>query len=186
MSPQRGLGRLSARPAGLATGSKTYVRRAGRVYGHSTGAAPGQKQFYRQIYTIPAWDDFLKLFRVGSLVQVCAGASTLGIARIDLDPLAPGANVIGDAFRLPLHDHAVDTVACDPIYSLPLDQRVHLQRELARVARRRILFKGPWIPRARGFRLIETFLLASHTYQNVAVLSVLDVAGRQHTLLTSP
>lgn len=94
--------------------------------------------------------------------------------------------MIGDAFRLPLRDDTVGTVACDPIYGLGLDQRVHLQRELARVARRRILFKGPWIPRARGFRLIETFLLLSHTCQNVAVLSVLDVAATQHALPTRP
>jgi hypothetical protein len=186
LSPQRGLGRASARPAGLATGSKAYVRHLGRVYGHSTGAAPGQKQFYRHIYTIAAWDDFVRLFAIGTLVQVCAGGSRLGIARIDLDPRAPGANVIGDAFRLPLRDHSVDTIACDPMYNLGFDRRVHLQRELARVARRRILFKAPWIPRARRFRLIEIFLLASHTCQNVAVLSVLEASGTQSVLRITP
>lgn len=83
---------------------------------------------------------------------------------------------------LPLADASVDTVACDPIYGLGFPERVRLQRELSRVARRRILFKAPWIPRARGFRLSQVFLLASHTCQNVAVLSVLERRGQQTVL----
>ena len=182
MSPRRGLGRVSARPAGLQTGSKAYIRHVGSVYGHPNGSSPGQKHFYRRIYSIKAWDDFLQLHRVGTVAQVCCGASTIGIARVDLDREAPGANVRGDAFHLPLQDKCVDTVACDPIYGIAFPNRVHLQRELARVARRRILFKGPWIPRARGFRLVGAFLLASHTCQNVAVLSVLEARAAQEGL----
>ena len=60
------------------------------------------------------------------------------------------------------------------MYELGNDQRVHLQRELTRVAKSRVLFKGPWIPRATGWRLVETVLMASHTCGNVAVLSRLD------------
>lgn len=174
MSPQRGLGSLSKRNAGIEPGSKAYVRHPGAVYGHSNGRAPGQKHAYRAVYTIKAWEDFLRLLSVGTVAQICCGASKFGVVRIDRDPNAPGANVLGDMHSLPLADQSFDTAACDPIYSIGFPERVRLQRELARVARRRILFKEPWIPRARGWRLVQTFLLASHTCQNVAVLSVLD------------
>src|SRR5438132_1672841 len=180
---KRGLGRLSKRASGVSSGSKAFVRHPGQVYGHSNGSRPGQKHFYNRVYSIEAWDDFLRLFTVGTLAQVCCGASTLGTIRVDIDSAAPGVNVIGDMYALPLGDQAVDTVACDPIYGIGFPERVRLQRELARVSRRRILFKGPWIPRARGFKLKEAFLLASHTCQNVAVLSVLERIGVQNALL---
>lgn len=134
------------------------------------------------MYTIKAWDDFLRLWAVGTLAQVCCGASKIGDVRIDIDPKAPGVDVVADMLTLPLADASVDTVACDPIYGLGFPERVRLQRELSRVARRRILFKAPWIPRARGFRLSQAFLLASHTCQNVAVLSVLERRGHQTVL----
>lgn len=177
--PQRGLGSTSKRSAEIKPGSKAFVRHMGSVYGHSSGSAPGQKQFYRPVYTIRAWDDFLRLWAVGTIAQVCCGASGVGDIRVDHDPEAPGVNVLADMYALPLRDASIDTVACDPIYKLGFPERVRLQRELARVARRRILFKAPWIPRARGWKFSQAFLLASHTCQNVAILSVLDRAGHQ-------
>lgn len=182
MSPARGLGSTSKRSAGIEPGSKAFVRHPGAIYGHSNGRAPGQKHFYRVVYTITAWDDFLRLWVTGTLAQVCCGASKIADVRIDIDPKAPGVDVVADMSTLPLADASIDTVACDPIYSLGFPERVRLQRELARVARRRILFKAPWIPRARGFKLIQAFLLASHTCQNVAVLSVLERRGQQTVL----
>jgi len=67
-------------------------------------------------------------------------------------------------------------VACDPPYALENPRRVHLQRELFRVARSRIIFKAPWIPRGKGWMLRKDLvvLIASHSCLNVAVLSVLD------------
>jgi hypothetical protein len=80
----------------------------------------------------------------------------------------------------------VDTIACDPIYNIGFPERVRLQREMARVARHRILFKGPWIPRAHGWRLRQTFLLASHTCANVAVFSVLEKLSAQQGFPSEP
>lgn len=149
-------------------------RHPGAVYGASKGSRPGEKHFYRTVYSASSWDQFLKGRVVGTLLQVCCGGSLLGTMRVDRDPTAPGGNVVGDMLALPCADRAFDTVACDPIYTLQYPDRVRLQRELVRVARRRLIFKAPWIPRATGFSLRETVLLASHTCANVAVLSVLD------------
>jgi hypothetical protein len=94
--------------------------------------------------------------------------------RVDLDATVPGVNVVADMRRLPFRDEAFDTVCCDPMYDLDNPTRVHLQRELTRVARTRVLFKAPWLPRATGWALVETVLMGSHTCANVAVLSRLD------------
>lgn len=158
-------------------------RGLGSLSTRSAGILPGSKHYYRRVYTVPGWDAFLRLWSYGLLAQACCGASRQGTIRVDHDPTAPGVNVVADAFHLPLQDQSVDTVACDPIYSMGFDDRVRLQRELARVARWRVLFKGPWIPRVRGFRLGGVFLLASHTSQNVAVLSILNRQGLNGSVL---
>ena len=152
------------------------MRHAGLVYGHSKGKAPGSKQYlYRPTLRSSLWDSFLlEKSSIGTLCQVCCGGSGLGIARVDWDPEAPGLNIIADMFSLPFADQSFDTVACDPIYGIPYPRRINLQRECARIARKRIVFKAPWVPRATGFKLIEAILILSHTCANVAVLSVLD------------
>lgn len=153
------------------------MRHAGKVYGHSKNRAPGSKHFYREIYSGSSWNQFVRGHVTGSLLQVCCGASRLGDVRVDLDPTAPAVNCLADMRRLPFPDGSFDTVCCDPIYSLPHPDRIHLQRELARVARKRLLFKAPWIPRAAGWKLTSTMLIASHTCANVAILAVLDRAA---------
>jgi hypothetical protein len=149
------------------------MRHAGEVRGHSNGERPGSKHWYRRVWSGSKWDEFVETRSVGEVVQICTGGSLLGRVRVDL--LATGAeNVRADYHALPLRSDSCDTVVCDPPYSLTFPDRIHLQRELARVARRRILFKAPWLCRATGWSLGETVLLASHTCANVAILSVLD------------
>lgn len=160
-------------------------RKVGEVYGHSKGKAPGSKLFYRRVWSGGKWDEFVETRSIGKLLQVCCGASLLGLARADLDPEAPAANLRADMIRLPFASDTFDTVACDPPYGIPMPQRVHLQRELARLAKRRILFKGTWIPRATGWTMGETVLIGSHTCQNIGVLSVLDRNAETETLFES-
>src|SRR5262245_13648338 len=111
---------------------------------------------------------------VGSILQVVLRRLSVRAARVDIDPTVPGVNVAADMLDLPFLDRAWDTVACDPMYDLGYQQRVLLQREVIRVARRRLLFRAPWIPRAHGWVLHEALLLASSTCANVAALSVLE------------
>ena len=151
------------------------ARHPGAVYGHSKGSAAGQKHRYRQVYTGGRWSEFLRHWRQGRLLEVCCcGASRQAPVRVDRDLEAPAVNLVADQVALPFSDRAFDTVACDPIYGLGMPQRIHLQRELSRVAARRLIFKATWIPRAAGWRLVETVLIAPETCGNVGVLSVLD------------
>lgn len=149
-------------------------RHPGAVYGHSKNARPGEKQWYRRVFSASGWDQWLRGRVVGSSLHVCCGGSRVGDVRVDRDREVPGVTLIADMYALPFVDSQFDTVACDPMYDLSMPQRVHLQRELCRVARHRVLFKGPWIPRASGWELKETILLASHTCANVAVFSWLE------------
>lgn len=151
-----------------------YTRHQGDVYGSSKGRASGSKKWYRSVFSGGQWDQFIRGHAVGSVLQVCCGGSRLGFARVDLDPTVPGVNIVADMRHLPFRDEAFETVCCDPMYELGNDQRVHLQRELTRVAKSRVLFKAPWIMRATGWQLVETVLMGSHTCANVAVLSRLD------------
>ena len=152
------------------------MRHPGKVYGNSKGRAPGSKQYYRKVYSASRWDEFLRAHSTGSLLQVCTGGSFLGSVRVDKDPEAPAVNVRADMLKLPFLDRSFDTVACDPIYGIDFRSRVLLQRELSRVARQRIIFKAPWIPRAAGWSLQDNLSTAilSHTCANISMLSILD------------
>jgi hypothetical protein len=130
---------------------------------------------YRPAYSGGKWDEFLKAWVVGRHLQVCCGGSKVGEVRVDIDPSVPGVTVVANQKELPFRDDSFDTVSCDPIYTLPLPERIHLQRELFRVAARRVIFKAPWIPRGRAWHLHEPLtLIAPDTCNNVAVLSVLN------------
>lgn len=153
-------------------------RHPGAVYGTSKGSKPGQKHFYRRVWSASKWDEFVASRSEGTVAQVCTGGSQLGIARVDHDRSAPGVSIVAEFQHLPFRDDSFDVVACDPPYDLHNPDRVKLQRELTRIARRRLLFKAPWIPRATGWRLEETVLLASHTCANVAVLTMLACVAK--------
>ena len=171
------------------------MRHPGQVYGHSkvrkrgkldnasAATAPGQKHFYRPVWSFSKWDEFVETRTIGRLIQVCTGASRLGEVRVDLDRSAPAVNVVSDFRQLPFRDSSSDMAACDPPYEIQYPHRIGLQRELARVSRKRVLLKAPWIMRARGWWLIETVLLAAHTCANVAVLSVLDCSAKELSLI---
>lgn len=159
------------------------MRHPGVVYGHSKGRAPGSKHYYKQVYSGGKWDEFLTYQPIGTLLQVCAGGSFFGAVRVDRDEYSPSANVRADAFRLPFGDKSFDTVACDPPYEFNYPKRINLQRELTRVARKRILFKAPWVPRATGWRLVEPVIaILSHTCANVAVMVRLDKVPEEEAL----
>lgn len=153
-------------------------RDSGAVYGHSQGAAPGSKHWYRPVFSGSSWDQFLGLHAIAPVLQVCCGGSSFGLARVDCDHSVPGVNVCGDMTALPFRSGSFPTVCCDPMYALTYPDRIHLQRELTRVASRRVIFKAPWIPRATDWDLVEMMLIGSHTCANVAVMTVLESHGQ--------
>ena len=134
------------------------------------------------------------IFRLGRLVgdgltmggqslHVCCGASQLGDVRLDLDA-CHSPDVLGDGARLPFPDDAFDVLLCDPPYTGRLQWNHDLLSELARVARRRLVFQHWYVPAtAYGyyrecrwkFALTELYLWLPRTYFGRAqVVSVWD------------
>lgn len=158
------------------------VRHEGVTYGASKGKAPGSKLYYKPVYSGGKWNEFLGVHTLGTLLQVCCGGSHVGPVRVDHDPKTL-ANIRADMFRLPFASRSFDTVACDPPYELDNPRRVRLQREIVRVARRRVIFKATWVPRAEGWRLNDPVMgVLSHTCANVAIMAVLDRLPHERSL----
>jgi len=119
----------------------------------------------------------------GQSLHVCCGASQLGDVRLDLDA-CHSPDVLGDGARLPFPDDAFDVLLCDPPYTGRLQWNHDLLSELARVARRRLVFQHWYVPAtAYGyyrecrwkFALTELYLWLPRTYFGRAqVVSVWD------------
>lgn len=160
-------------------------RHPGAVYGASKGKRPGSKLWYQRRVKYKAtwsggrWDEYVKAHMFGRVLQVCAGGSVVGDVRLDKYE-TPGMTVRGDMLALPFEDRSFDTVACDPPYGVKNPYRVRLQRELFRVARRRVIWKAPWLLRGRGWVLRKDLLtmIGSHTCASISALAVFDRDGK--------
>lgn len=124
---------------------------------------------------------------VGISLHVCSGLSRIGTYRLDLAQ-ATGPDIIANAARLPFCDGAIDTVLCDPPYNSRLQWNHDLLSELARVARRRIIFqhwygvcdKFGHYRKAHRFELSSVFVWQPKCYFGRAqLISVLDSAWKR-------
>lgn len=159
------------------------ARHHGKFYIASTGSKPGQKQYYKPVYSASNWNEFVIANAKGKLLQVCCGASFEGSVRVDRDRGAPSVNVLADMLRLPFANNSFDTIACDPIYDINYLKRISLQRELFRVARQLVIFKAPWVLRGAGWKPREPVMgIFTHTCGNVSILSVLEALPQEDFL----
>ncbi len=148
----------------------------------------------KHIYTVAKvlWPEeveaFLKTLFVGKTLHLCSGKSLLGDIRLDNDP-SNKPDVVGDATKTPFKNASFGTVLCDPPYNGKFQWNHDLLVEIARVAKKRIIFQHWFIP-ARGDggykKAFETWKLSSvyvwqpRTYfGRVQVISVFDRLGDQ-------
>ena len=99
---------------------------------------------------------FISLFVKGFSVHLCSGSSKLGSLRIDR--FMP-ADIIADMRFLPIKDSCVDTVICDPPWSMDATIRPRMMRECARILRPGgiLLLNAMWCPRTKGLRLVNAW-----------------------------
>ena len=115
---------------------------------------------------IKAWawptevEDFLKARAKGFTIHICNGTSHLG--DLTIDKYMP-ADIIGDAYNLPIKTGVADTVICDPPWGIPRHKRHQLLFELRRVLKMGgcLLFNAPWLPRAPSLKLEEIWVAES-------------------------
>lgn len=139
------------------------------------------------VYTVNAliWpkkvESFVQSLCRGKTLHVCCGKSTIGDLRVDM--FDETADVKADAAKIPLDDKSFDTVLCDPPYNGKLQWNHDLLSELARLAKRRIIFQHWFLPansrgayrKANKFKLTEVYNWSPRTYfGRVNVLSVFD------------
>ncbi len=124
---------------------------------------------------------FIETKLIGTTLHVCCGKSMIGDTRVDL--FDETADVKADAAKLPMADKSFDTVLCDPPYNGKLQWNHDLLCELARVARKRIIFQHWFMPgdkkgrykKDHDFTISEVHIWQPMTYfGRVNVLSVFD------------
>lgn len=139
------------------------------------------------IYTVNAllWpkkvQSFVETLLIGKTIHLCCGKSTLGDLRVDL--FDETADLKKDSAKTDLPDKSFDTVLCDPPYNGKLQWNHDLLVEMARLARKRIVFQHWFQPgNMRGYyKKDHTFKISSlYNWQpktyfgRVNVLSVFD------------
>ena len=92
-------------------------------------------------------EDVLRGLFVGKTLHVCCGKSMLGDVRLDAD-IENNPDIVCDASNMNcfVDDGAFDTVLCDPPYNGKFQWNHDLLSELARVAKKRIIFQHWFIP----------------------------------------
>lgn len=133
------------------------------------------------------WPDdvtrWLSAHLVGRTLHVCCGKSPLGDCRLDLHE--SDVDIRGDAARLPVASLSFDTILIDPPYNGVFQWNHDMLSELARVARRRIIFQHWFMPvnkvgefkKAHRFKLSGVAVWQPRTYfGRVQVITVMDSA----------
>lgn len=121
------------------------------------------------------WDkkvnDFVKERVIGKSINICAGLSTVGDVKIDLDPKN---SKIGraDMCNLPYKDEEFDTVISDPPWKIGFFQRMKPFFEAIRVCKvgGRIIYNCTWKPISRCVELEEAIIRTDNNWSNVSVI----------------
>ena len=129
-----------------------------------------------------AIETFLKTLLIGKSLHACSGKSKLGDIRLDLNE--QDVDIKADAVNMPIADNEYDTVLCDPPYNGKFQWNHDLLQELARVAKKRIVFQHWFIPATpdgrykkaqEKFALTAVYIWQPKTYFGRAqVISVFD------------
>lgn len=153
--------------------------------GHVTDAVKaGKSHLYhvKKVLWPKAIESFLETILIGKSLHVCSGKSKLGDIRLDLNE--QDVDIKADAVNMPIADNEYDTVLCDPPYNGKFKWNHDLLQELARVAKKRIIFQHWFIPATpdgrykkaqEKFALSAVYIWQPKTYFGRAqVISVFD------------
>lgn len=142
----------------------------------------------RHLYKVKAilWpkevEEVLQKLLVGKTLHLCCGKSRLGDVLLDSDP-DNEPDVVADASNPPFDDLSFDTVLCDPPYNGKFQWNHDLLENMARIAKKRIVFQHWFIPANPGgrykkkvnFKLVKLYNWQPRTYfGRVQVISVFD------------
>lgn len=113
----------------------------------------------------------LKKYIRGYSLNICAGLSSLGDVKIDLEPLRP--NILkGDMNALPFSDNTFDTVLADPPWKINFFKRMKPFFEAVRVCKvnGRIIYNCTWRPVSKFVKLEKAIIRTDNAWCNVSVI----------------
>lgn len=157
---------------------------------HASGAhipLAGDSHLYtvKKVLWPESIENFLPSLFVGRTIHVCCGKSMIGDVRLDLD-VENKPDIVCDAsdMRGCVGDDEFDTVLCDPPYNGKFQWNHDLLSELARIAKKRIIFqhwfipatpKGEYKKSTEKFVLTDSFVWQGRAYFGRAqIISVFD------------
>lgn len=164
----------------------TYKHQPGIDASHGAVPLAGTSHVYTvsRVLWPEAVEQFIRARLIGRTLHACCGKSLLGDVRLDLHEESADLHCDAADMRACVGNDAFDTVLCDPPYNGKMQWNHDLLRELARVARCRIIFQHWFIPANREglykkaqeqFHLTEVAVWQPRTYFGRAqVISIFD------------
>tara|TARA_Y100001963_G_C6691652_1_gene404927 strand:+ start:388 stop:819 length:432 start_codon:yes stop_codon:yes gene_type:complete len=109
----------------------------------------------------------------GRSVNICAGQSTLGTVKVDLDKKNK-PDVIANMRNLPFDDDSFDTVISDPPWKLGYYQRWKPFFECVRVCKigGKIIYNSTWMPDSDQVKLIDCWIRSDTPFGNASFIGV--------------
>ena len=120
-------------------------------------------------------EDFIKPFVKGYSLNVCAGKSSLGDVKIDLDP-HDRTVIRGNMIALPYPDNTFDSVIQDPPWKIGFYQRMKPFFECVRVCKigGNIVYNAYWIPTSKIVKLKGIWARQDADWTNTSIISVFE------------
>jgi len=120
-------------------------------------------------------EEFVRSRVKGYSLNVCAGKSSVGDVKIDLNPQDKSVKK-GDMNKLEFSDNTFDTVIQDPPWKIGFYKRMKPFFECVRVCKvgGEIIYNAYWIPTSKQAKLKETWIRQDSEWTNCSIISVFE------------
>jgi len=120
-------------------------------------------------------EEFVKSRIKGYSLNVCAGKSSLGDVKMDLDPQDKSI-IRGDMKNLPFDTNTFDTVIEDPPWKIGYYDRWKPFFECVRVCKVGgiIIYNAYWLPQSDDVKLKECYARSDSSFTNVSIIAVFE------------
>ena len=118
-------------------------------------------------------EDFVNSRIKGHSINICAGKSSLGDVKIDLDPKDRSVNK-GDMKSLPYTNNTFDTVIQDPPWKIGYYDRWKPFFECVRICKigGNIIYNAYWLPQSDDVQLKDCYIRSDEPFTNASIIAV--------------
>ena len=138
-----------------------------------------EKSIFKKTKLINSWiwnksvEEFIKGKIKGYSLNICAGKSSLGSVKVDLDPQDKSV-IKADMKKLPFENEVFDTVIQDPPWKIGFYDRWKPFLECVRVCKigGKIIYNAYWIPESKQVKLEEIVVRQDRAFTNTSIISI--------------